>query len=158
MKAASIRDLKKELGHLSHGELMEICLRLTRFKTENKELLTYLLFEASSENTYVASIKQFMDDEFELINTSNFFFIRKSIRKILRNVKKFIRYSGNKETEVTLLLYFCEKMQAFKPSIQHSQQLTNVYHRQLELAQKVISRLHEDLQYDYNLEVQRLGT
>lgn len=156
MKAVNLPEIKKELNMLSSSELQQLCLRLARFKKENKELLTYLLFESQSESGYIETVKQFMDDEFELINTNNFYYIKKSIRKILRNVKKFIRYSQKKETEVELLLYFCEKLRDFKPSIKRSTQLQNMYFRQLELASKTISKLHEDLQYDYNLMLEEL--
>lgn len=156
MKAADLREIKKELTHLPQNELVSICARLVRFKKENKELLTYLLFESSDEDGYIESIKSYMDDEFKAINTSSFFFVRKSIRKILRNVKKYIRYSLKKETEVELLLYFCEKLKGFKPTIFRSQQLKNVYHRQLDLAKRNITKLHEDLQYDFNLKVEEL--
>ena len=78
---------------LSNTELQQLCLRLARFKKENKELLTYLLFESQDESGYIATVQEFMDDAFELINTNNFYYIKKSIRKILRHVKKFIRYS-----------------------------------------------------------------
>ena len=151
MKAVTAVTIKKELQHRSSDELMELCLRLSRFKKENKELLTYLLFESDNESGYIESVKGYIDEEFELINTDSFFYIRKSVRKILRNVKKFIRYSLKKETEVELLLYFCEKLKNFKPSIKRSTQLLNMYNRQLLLAKKIISGLHEDLQYDYNL-------
>ena len=46
MKAATVAQLKKELQFKSQEEIMELCLRLARFKKENKELLTYLLFES----------------------------------------------------------------------------------------------------------------
>ncbi|MCB0546499.1 MAG: hypothetical protein KDD19_02870 [Phaeodactylibacter sp.] len=49
MKAATIRELKQAMDNLSAGELVELCLRLARFKKENKELLTYLLFELPSD-------------------------------------------------------------------------------------------------------------
>jgi hypothetical protein len=150
MKAVSVREIKKELNTLSHQDLQELCLRLSRFKKENKELLTYLLFESEHESGYIESVKSYMDDEFELINTNSYFYIRKSVRKILRNVKKYIRYSQKKETEVELLLYFCKKLKHFKPSITKSTQLVNTYNRQIVLAKKVITNLHEDLQYDYN--------
>ena len=97
-----------------------------------------------------------MDEQFELINTSSFFFIKKSVRKILRNTKKYIRYSQNKETEVELLLYFCYKLKHFSPSINKSVQLVNMYQRQLQLAKKIITTLHEDLQYDYSLKLENL--
>ena len=151
MKAVSVVTIKKELKHLSSAELASLCLRLSRFKKENKELLTYLLFESQNESGYIESVKNYMDDEFGLINTNSYFYIRKSVRKILRNVKKFIRYSQKKETEVELLLYFCKKLKDFKPSIQRSTQLQNVYNRQILLAKKIIGKLHEDLQCDFNL-------
>ena len=156
MKAVSVVTIKKELKHLSSNELAELCLRLSRFKKENKELLTYLLFESHDEAGYIESVKGYMDNEFELINTKSYFYIRKSVRKILRNVKKFIRYSQKKETEVELLLYFCKKLKDFKPSINRSTQLQNMYNRQILLAKKTIDKLHEDLQYDYNLMLEDL--
>ena len=57
MKAVTVKELKTELIDRSHSELMELCLRLSRFKKENKELLTYLLFESSNEHGYINSVK-----------------------------------------------------------------------------------------------------
>ena len=96
MKAASVSEIKKELRQVAPVQLAEIILRLARFKKENKELLTYLLFESDSEEHYVKSVSSYMDTEFELINTSNYYYIKKSIRKILRQTKTFIRYSNVK--------------------------------------------------------------
>ena len=50
-----------------------------------------------------------------------------------------------------LLLYFCQKLKGFKPSIKHNVTLTNIFERQILLSKKIIATLHEDLQYDYNL-------
>ncbi len=150
MKAVSLREIKNELNTRSPQDIQELCLRLARFKKENKELLTYLLFESQNESGYIESVKMYMDEEFELINRDSYFYIRKSVRKILRNVKKYIRYSQNKETEVELLLYFCRTLKDFTPSIKRSTQLQNMFNRQLLLSKKIISKLHEDLQYDYN--------
>ncbi|CAH8286429.1 hypothetical protein EV196_106281 [Mariniflexile fucanivorans] len=88
MKAASIVEIKKELSHKSSEELAELCLRLSRFKKENKELLTYLLFESHNEEDYIESVKSYIDTQFEQINTASYFYIRKSARKILTNTKK----------------------------------------------------------------------
>ncbi|TXG35422.1 hypothetical protein [Seonamhaeicola maritimus] len=150
MKAVSVKEIKQELNTLSHKEVQDICLRLSRFKKENKELLTYLLFESHNETGYIESVKAYIDEEFEVINRDSYYYIRKSVRKILRNIKKYVRYSHKKETEVELLLYFCEKLKDFTPSINPSTQLQNMYNRQLLLAKKHISTLHEDLQYDFN--------
>lgn len=156
MKAASVVKLRKELEHLDKEKLKQLCLRLSRFKLENKELLTYLLFESEDESSYIQSIKNQLDTLFLDINTNNYFYVKKSVRKILRRIRKFARYSNQPETEVELLLYFCLKMQDIKPSIFKNKTLTNIYNRQIESAQKKTKKLHEDLQYEYNLHVEDL--
>jgi len=124
LKAASLAQIKKELKLRSSQDIEELCLRLGRFKKENKELLTYLLFEADDEQGYITHIKETIDDEFNSITNTNFYYLKKSVRKILKNVKKYIRYSNDKETEVAILLHFCERLITFKPSITRNITLT----------------------------------
>ncbi|MEN8125060.1 MAG: hypothetical protein ABFR32_07995 [Bacteroidota bacterium] len=156
MKTATVRELKKELNYRSQSELVELCLSLSKFKKENKELLTYLLFESSDEDAFIEGVKEEIKNNFEQINTKSYFYIKKSVRKILRNTKKYIRYSKKKETEVELLLYFCEELINMKPSIKYNVSLQNIYDRQKITIKKVVSTLHEDLQYDYGLELDNL--
>ena len=156
MKAVSIKQLKDELSHRSSNDIKELCLHLARFKKENKELLTYLLFECQDEESFIQTLKQEVDIQFDAINTNSFFYIRKSIRKILSSIKKHIRYSKKKETEAELLLYFCKKMKTFKPSINRSTRLLNIFDTQVRMIKKAIEKLHEDLQYDYTLELEPL--
>lgn len=156
MKPATVAQLKKELKFRSSDELEVLCLRLARFKKENKELLTYLLFELDNEEAYVTQVKEHIELKFSEINTASFYYVKKSIRKILRETKKYIRYSSVKETEVELLLFFCETLRDFRPSIRQSTAMVNLYERQLALSEKKISTLHEDLQYDYSLELNEL--
>jgi len=156
MKAATVAQLKKELQFKSQEEIMQLCLRLARFKKENKELLTYLLFESDSEEGYIETVKEEVDDMFADININSYFYIKKSVRKILRTIKKYIRYSGNKTTEVELLLYFCEKLKSFRPFINKNTTLKNLYNRQLEYIKKKIPLLHEDLQHDYGMILEEL--
>ena len=73
MKAVSAVAIKKELQHQSQAELIALCLRLSRFKKENKELLTYLLFESAHEDDYIQSVKTYIDTEFKSINRDSFF-------------------------------------------------------------------------------------
>jgi len=156
MKAVTVKEIKTELLHYSQKELVELCLRLSKFKKENKELLTYLLFESSNEEGYISSIKLEIDEQFEQVNTKTYYFIKKSVRKILRNIKTAIRYSKNKETEVELLLYFCKKLKAFKPSINKNTVLKNLFDREIAAIEKKMLALHEDLQYDYEQELEKL--
>ena len=67
MKAVTIKQLKDELSHKSALDLKELCLHLARFKKENKELLTYLLFESHDEESYIQIIKDEVDIQFDEI-------------------------------------------------------------------------------------------
>ena len=157
MKAVTVRELSQELTYRTPKELRDLCLRLSRFKKENKELLTYLLFESSDELSYIAGVKKEMDEEFEQINKTSWYYIKKSVRKILKNTRKYIRYSQKKQTEVELLLYFCTKLKTLSPSIKRNTSLMNLYNRQIDTIIKKIPGLHEDLQYDYGLELSELN-
>jgi hypothetical protein len=156
MKAATVIQLRKELETLNEDYLRELCLRLARFKIENKELLTYLLFESEDEAFYVEAIKEEVDQLFKEINTKSYFYIKKSVRKILRSLKKYARYSNSKETEVELLLYYCYKLKILKPSIGNNVTLTNIFLKQIENIEKKIIKLHEDLQFDFRERLKEL--
>ena len=156
MKSATVKQIKQELSNNSTEELLEICLRLSKFKKENKELLTYLLFEASDEHAYIENVKAEIKQQFIEINTKSYYYIKKSIRKILRGTKTHIRYSKKKETEVELLLYFCSELKRVEPPINQNVVLTNIFNRQIEAIKKAISNLHEDLKYDYGVELDQL--
>jgi len=154
MKSSTVVQLKKELSQRSADELLTLCLRLAKFKKENKELLTYLLFEADDENAYIERVKREMITQFETINIKNYYWMRKSIRKILKEVKKYIRYSQKKETEVELLLAFCLQLNTLSPSIRRDKTLQNLLDRQLALVRKTVNALHEDLQFDFNQQLE----
>ena len=126
MKPVTIKKIKDELHYKSSQELIELCLLLSKFKKENKELLTYLLFDKDDEEMYINKVKEYITLLFDEINTKSFFYIRKSVRKILKLTKKHIRYSKIKETEVELLLHFCKELKNVSPSISKSPRLLNV--------------------------------
>ena len=84
-----------------------------------------------------------------MVNAKNYYFIKKGTRKILRRVKTYIRYSKIKETEIDLLIYFCQKIKDFTPSVEKSIVLTNMHNREVESIKKKVATLHEDLQFDY---------
>jgi len=153
MKAASISLLKKELDMLPSKEVLGICMRLAKFKKENKELLSYLLFEADDELQYIISVKSEIDAQFAEINRSTMYYIKKSIRKILRTTHKYIRYSGIRRTEVELLIYFCTKLKTSGIPVNASTALSNLYQAQLQKIRNILATLHEDLQYDYEQEL-----
>ncbi|MDQ6890860.1 MAG: hypothetical protein M3Z56_11360 [Bacteroidota bacterium] len=155
MKAASINELKKELEEKTNTDLITYCLRLSRFKKENKELLTFLLFEASDISAYIENVNNETRALFNEINTGHIYYIKKGIRKILRNVNKHIRFSGSKQVEAELLIQFCNGFIAFPASTLRNKQLAKMYEIQLEKIAKALSTLHPDLQYDLNKQLNK---
>ena len=156
MKTASISDIKQELTSASPKELLELCLRVIKYKKENKELLSYLLFEANDLPAYIENIKKDMDEEFTQINRSNLYFAKKSLRKILKTTNKYIKYTASKETEVDLLIYYCSKIKTSGIRINKSTALSNLYNNQIKKIKAVIDTLHEDLQHDYTKQLEQI--
>jgi hypothetical protein len=149
MDTASLSELKKELHTIPQKVLIEHLLRISKYKKENKELLSYLLFESHDEQGFISSVQQMMDTAFDEVNDSNSYLAKKSIRKILRTVTKYIKYSGKKETEIELLIHFCRRLKEYDLVQYRNIVLLNIYDRQLAKIGKSILTLHEDLQYDY---------
>ena len=150
MKAATVHEIKQALMGNTAKELAELCLRLAKFKKENKELLTYLLFEASDEELYIKEVQQEISSEMDQIDPGqNLYFAKKSIRKVLRIANKHIRYTGSKQAEVAILLHFCQSLKQSGIPFMKSTALHNLYQQQHKKINKALSTLHEDLQYDY---------
>ena len=156
MKAVSINEIKKELTNLDNKSLQDLCMRLAKYKLENKELLTYLLFEANDESGYITLIKAEIDQHFDALPKGNVYYIKKSLRKILRITNRQIKYSGQPATEVELRIYFCSKILFAGIPLHKSQVLTNLFEQQVKKIETVIARLPEDLQYDYHRDFESL--
>jgi hypothetical protein len=156
MKSATIHEIKQELSTLKPTQLVELCLRLARFKKENKELLTYLLLEANDEQAYIAGIKHEIDENFAAINLSQLYFAKKSLRKIVRIINKYCRYSGSKQTEVELRIYFCLRLKESGIPVERNPVINNLFLSQLKKINAVLAALHEDLRYDYLRDMEKL--
>jgi len=157
METHSLNELQKELSTLQPKKVLEICIRITKHKKENKELLSYLLFEAHDEEKYISNIKEDVDVQFSEMNRSNLYLAKKSLRKILRMINKYSKYSGNKQTEVELRIYYCNKMKASGIPFQTNKVLNNLFENQIKKINSCLEKLHEDLQFDFRRELKELG-
>ena len=143
-----LQDIKKELQHLSSLQIADLCLRLARYKKENKELLAYLLFEAADEHAFIEKVKGEVGFMFSQLPSQSYN-AAKTIRKILRLIGKYTKFIGAKEAEIDLLLSFCrnylqyiDKRLSYKP-------LRLILTRQVQKIQGLVGKLHEDVQSDY---------
>jgi hypothetical protein len=101
------------------------------------------------EDAYVQRIKYDVAEAFNATNTSGFYLAKKSIRRALRIANKYIKYSKKKETELDVLIFFCEEMNSLELNLNRSRVLVNLYDRQLAKIKKLYSELHEDLQFEF---------
>ena len=156
MKPASSAEIKQELKKLSQSDLLETCMRLARFKKENKELLSFILFESNDMEEFIRACKEHMEELFESVNTSHLYFAKKTVRKILREINKQVRYSSSKQVEVELLLHFCDLLQQKVSSFVKSPALFKLYLTQVKKLKATIESMHEDLQFDYQKELESI--
>ena len=150
MKVASISEIKNEIENIPAKELKLLCLRLAKFKKENKELLTYLLFESNDPDTYLKNVKEEIDLGFEDLPKPNIYWTKKALRKILRSLSKYIKYIGSTEAEIEILLHFTTTLKQSSIPYKRTAALSNIYDSQVKKIKKAIESLHEDLQFDYS--------
>ena len=156
MKAASINELKHELLTLPPKEVLELCLRLARFKKENKELLSYLLFEAHNEAGYVESIKKEIDEQFADVPRGNWYLAKKALRKILKAIGKYSKHTSTKVSEAEMLLHFCLNLKNSGIRFRSYKVLSALYDQQLKKLGVLVEQLHEDLRFDYKKQLDQL--
>jgi len=155
MKPATISEIKSGLSLLTPKELMALCVKMASFRKENKALLTYLLFEADDQAMFIKNVKEEIAQIFSMAS-SNMYLAKKTYRKALKAVNDYIRFAGNKTTEVELLIYFCQCLNNTGTPV-HSYNVTaNMYLRQIAKIEKALLSLHEDLQYDYSQQLEEL--
>jgi len=144
----NLQALKKELQHMSSTQMADLCLRLAKYKKDNKELLAYLLFEASNNDDYIKSIKQEVQLMFAHL-PNHAYHAAKSIRKILTLINKHSKFIAHKPAEIDLLISFCYYYIQYADKRSNYKPLRQLLTRQLEKIKKLIGSLHEDLQFDY---------
>ncbi len=157
MKAAGISEIKKELEHLSQKELLDLCIAVAKYKKDNKEYLGYLLFEAHDKAQFVKNVKEEIDTNFEALRSqTNLYYVKKSLRKILRILSKYAKYTDDKGLTAELYIYFCLKLKNSGIPYHKSQMIVNIMDGTLKKINTLISTLHPDLQNDFLIDLDKL--
>jgi hypothetical protein len=156
MTSATLAELKRELSTLDSPKLREVALRMAKYKVENKELLTYLLYESSDEAGFVEGGKRGVDEAFAAIPNKNLYYYKKSLRKILRMVNKQAKYSGIPSTGLELRIHFCLALKNSGVDFRKSPVIVNLYQQQVRKIQAILKTLPDDLQADYSQSVNQL--
>jgi hypothetical protein len=157
MKSATVNELRKELKESDPDVVRELCLKLIKYKKENKELATYALFEAHDEHAYVKNITSEVEELFlEIPRGGNTYYIKKTLRKILRFANRQIRYSGNKISELEIRIFFCQEMNKARVPKNSGTVIGNLYDQQIKKINTILDSLEEDLQADYQSQLEQI--
>ncbi|MBK7214987.1 MAG: hypothetical protein IPH88_17195 [Bacteroidales bacterium] len=156
METASLNEIRKAFGSLSPKEMAELCLRLGRYKKENKELITYILYYECDPSGFLRAVKNETNTQIAAINRSNNYYILKGIRKIIRMLDKYSHFAAKKEIEAEMHIYLWKSLRENGIWIPSQGTLRNLFERQFLKIKKSISELHEDLQFDYGEELKEL--
>ena len=150
MKTATLSEIKKELDHLKPQELLNLCIALAKYKKETKEYLGYLLFEAHNKRDFLNDLKKEIDEHFMNLSPHlNLYYVKKSLRKLLRYLLKYTRYADDKTLTVEVYIYFCLQLKKSGIPYQNSQLLVNLMAQQIKKINSIINTLHPDLQNDF---------
>jgi len=155
IRTYGLQEIKKELQQLNGKQAAELCLRMARYKKENKELLAYLLFDAEDELAFAESFKQDIGLMISQVPSLSYQ-AAKLLRKILKQINKYAKFTGSKQVEVELLISFSRNYLEYVDRRTSYKPLRIILVKQLEKIKKAIVKLHEDLQFDYNREFDEL--
>ena len=89
---------------------MDLTLRLIKYKTENKELISYLLFDEDDLAGYIADLRDEVSVLFDDIHPFPPYQTKRGVRKALKFISRYSKYTNAKETESELLLHLCSLM------------------------------------------------
>ena len=148
MKSSTLSEIRNELEGRSSKELLAFCIRVAKFKKDNKDLLAFILFEENDIAHYTESVKTEMTAMFHEINNSNVYYIKKTVRKILRFANKQIKFAASKPVEAEILIHFCNCVLDFSIPLHKSRQLSKLNETVLMKIASIFDTLHPDLQYD----------
>ena len=156
MKIPSLAQLKKELSYLNEKELIELVADLSKFSRDNKSYLFFKLNEKDQPQLYVEMVQEELELDFQNARVDHSYYAKKSAQKLRRKMNKLLKLSKVKTDQIEVLLFFCEKLKEYGFLRHRNQVLDNIYQMQLAKAVKLISGLHEDLQFDYEGRVEEL--
>lgn len=156
MKIATLAEIKKELQHLSHKELIGLISDLSKFSTDNKLFLYFQLYGRDHPGLFSVMVQEELVHEFRNGNTRNAHYAKKSAQAIRRKLNKFLKFTKDKPTQIDLISFFCEMLFEYGYLTYRHPVIENLYLLQVGKVERLLSQMHEDLRYDYRDKVMEL--
>lgn len=156
MQFPSLTALKAELKHLSDKDLIALIAELSKFSRDNKAFLFFKLYEKENSRLYIEMIQEELEKEFQHANTKNYHYAKKAAQAIRRKLNKHLKLTKNKSDQIEVIEYFCVNLERYGYLNFRHPVIDNLYAVQVGKIEKLVTALHEDLQYDYELPIREL--
>lgn len=156
MQIPSLAEIKRELSYLNEKELREYIIDLSKFSRDNKAYLFFKLYGRDQAGLYIQMVQEDLEQEFQNARGDHSYYAKKSAQKIRRKMNKLLKLSKEKTDQIEVLLFFCEKMKEYGFLRHGNLIIDNLYKTQVSKVHKLISGLHEDLQFDYEGRIEEL--
>lgn len=156
MKIASLAEIKKELQHLSDKELITLIAEVAKFSTDNKLFLYFKLYGRDNPLLFAEMVQEDLEWNFQNANTRNYHYAKKSAQSIRRKLNKYLKFTKDNQTRIELISFFCEMLAEYGYLTFRHPVIENLYNLQVGKIEKLLSQLHEDLQYDFQTKVREL--
>lgn len=157
MHSATIDTIKTELKQLPPKQVLDLLLRLARFKKENKELLTYILFESANESEYVEQVKKEIAEEMLEIDGLPGYQYKKQFRKIQRKINKPVKYIGNKSATAELYLHMIRMISEKKKTTYLAAFLEKIVQQYTVKIEKLLPGIEDDLAADIRKQLKQIS-
>ncbi|MCH7400409.1 hypothetical protein ACFOUP_07965 [Belliella kenyensis] len=156
MKIPSLVQIKKELSYLNDQELTNLIIDLSKFSRDNKSYLFFKLFERDNPRLFVEMVQEELELDFSKSNSNNFHAAKKAAQALRRKLNKHLKLKNDTTVQIELIVFFCKNLKAYGYLRHGHPVIQNLYDAQLRKIQNLISKLHEDLQYDYEAVLEEL--
>lgn len=156
MEIPSLAQLKKELSFLPEADLIELIADLAKFSRDNKAFLYFKLNGKHQPNLFVELAKEDLELAFQQATIRSSYTAKKSAQAIRRKMNKLLKLSKNKADQAEVILWFCENLKSYGYLKYRLPIITNLFEKQIQKAEKLISTLHEDLQSDFGFQIENI--
>lgn len=143
-----LNDLKKELSFLTQKELLAILIRVIKLKSENKDLLHYILFFDEKAMAYAETFKDEITKPIFDYPYQDYYLL-KGLRKSKRLISKIYKITKSREAEMSLNLLILETIQSHIKNHRHRINTINFIATVMGKIEKLYDGIDEEIKLDY---------
>lgn len=148
IEKVALADIKQALQQATPNELRDLCVRLARFKQDNKQLLHYALFYQDRPEVFIEEVNVRLKEAVETFNYSHAYWVKKGLRKWQRQVNLLGRISGEPWVQAKLQGMYALACYEAASKVAATEVLTNLCAQATKKFYAQVAKLEADWQHD----------